>query len=72
MGNLKEYPRAVTRIFLRPLSATMLEVYQHAERVVHHAVGALSFEVRQGTDAARVVLELGVIESCIHRFPSHI
>ena len=56
VGKLEQQPRPVARVGIASAGAAMLEVYQHADGVADDVVGLLAIEIRNDTDAARVVL----------------
>ena len=60
---LEEHARAVAGVLLKALAAAVLEVHEHRERVVERLVAADAVQVRDGADAAGVVLVLGAIEA---------
>ena len=62
VGQLDQDARAVARVVLEPLAAAVVQVHQDGQRVVDHLVRADAAQVREGADAARVVLELGAVE----------
>ena len=67
--HLEEHARAVSGVALEALSAAMLQVHEHRERVVERLVAALSVQVRDGADAAGVMLEALAIKTAVHGTP---
>ena len=67
--HLEEHARAVSGVALEALSAAMLQVHEHRQRVVERLVAALSVQVRDGADAAGVMLEALAIKTAVHGTP---
>ena len=66
MRDLEEDAGTVSGVGLEAATATVLEVHEHAERIVHHPVGAFPLEVRERPDATRIVLELRPVQRSVH------
>ncbi len=71
MRDLEKDARAVAGIMLKALAASMLEVNKHRQRIVDHGVRALTLEVRQRANAARVMLKLTTIQALWPFFLTH-
>ena len=69
VGNLHQDPRAVAGVELSAARATVLQVVEHPERLRHGLVRAPVREIGDGADAARIVLELWVVEARGPRSP---
>ena len=61
--HLEEHAGAVAGVALEALAPAMLEVDEHGERVVECLVAANALELRDGADAAGVMVVAGAIEA---------
>ena len=61
--HLEEHARPVTGVALEALASPVLQVHEHRQRVVERLVAADAVQVRDRTDAARIVLVLGTVEA---------
>ena len=62
VGHLQHQPGAVARARVGALGAAMLHGGEHRERALDHLMTALPVGARDQAEAARVVLEAGVVE----------
>ena len=63
IGDLEQDAGAIARIGLAAARAAVPQVHQHLQRLLHDRVRALTLDVRDEADAARVVLVQRVIEA---------
>jgi hypothetical protein len=63
VGDLGQDPGPVPGSRVAALGAPVLEIAQHPQGPGHHIITAASGQVRDETDAARVVLEPGVVKA---------
>ena len=62
---LKEHARAVAGVLLQTLAAAVLQVHENRQRVVEGLMAANAVQVRDGTDAAGVVLVGLAVEAAV-------
>lgn len=62
MGNLGQYPGAVTAFLVRSLAAPVLQVLQNLQGIIHNAIGTLSLDIRHKTDTAGIMLIPRIIQ----------
>ena len=61
--HLEEHARTVAGVTLKALAAAVLQVHEHRERVVERLVAAASVQVRDGSNAAGVMLVARAIQA---------
>ena len=61
--DLQQDAGTIARVALKANAAAVLQVHEHGKRIVHHLVGAYTFDVGERADAARIVLERAAIHA---------
>ena len=70
VGDLAQEPRPVARLLVAAHGAAVHQVLEHGDAIGNDAVRAVAVHVDEEADAARVVLERWIVESCPARRPA--
>ena len=62
MGHLRENPHAVTRLTLRVLSGTVLQILHNLKRILHDGAALLALDIDAGADTTVVMFKFRPVE----------
>jgi hypothetical protein len=65
VGNLQQNSRPVTRIIFASASATMFEVLENSDRLLHNPMRLSAFDINDEAKAARIMFMVRIVKTLL-------